>query len=156
MSSKTKIVVLRMKELIFTGICVAFGLLFVIILLLLFLPGNKNKHNGDPSAGNPEGMGAYVPGTYTTQLVLGNYTVDLEVIADETGIASITLPDLEESVSAMYPLLEPTLASISEQFLESGSLENIQYDDANRYTSLILLEALEKTLEKAVPSETMN
>ncbi len=149
MSSKTKIVVLRMKELIYTGICVAFGLLLIIILLLLFLPGDKKKNSQDPSAENPATMGAYVPGTYTTQLVLGNYTVDLEVVADEAGIASISLPELEESVTAMYPLLEPTLASISEQFMESGTLENIEYDDTSRYTSLILLEALEKTLEKA-------
>ena len=42
MSSKTKIVVLRMKELIYTGICVAFGLLFVIILLMVFLPKGKD------------------------------------------------------------------------------------------------------------------
>lgn len=145
MSSKTKIVVLRMKELVYTGICVAFGLLFVIILLLLFLPKDKNNTSADDTPGNT----AYVPGTYTTQLVLGDQTIDLEVVADDTGIADIRFAQLSDNVTTMYPLLEPTLDSISTQFMETGSLENIAYDDSSRYTSLILLEALEKTLEKA-------
>lgn len=149
MSSKTKIVVLRMKQLIYTGICVAFGLLFVIILLLVFLPKSKGNDNPGTSAENT----AYIPGTYTTQLVLGDQTLQLEVIADETGISSIQFLELNDAVTTMYPLLEPTLASISNQFMERGSLEEIEYDDTSRYTSLVLLEALEKTLEKAAPTD---
>lgn len=146
MSSKTKIVVLRMKELIYTGICVAFGLLFVIILLLVFLPGGKD----DTSSQDTPANAAYAPGTHSTQLILGDQTVDLEVVADDTGhICDIRFATLDESVTTLYPLLEPTLSSISTQFMETGTLENIEYDDSSRYTSLILLEALSKTLEKA-------
>lgn len=149
MSAKTKIVVLRMKELIYTGICAAIAILVIAILLLVFAPGDDKSSNGD----TPEGSAgvAYVPGVYTTQLMLGDHTTSLEVIADETGIASIRLTELNDAVTTMYPLLEPTLASISEQFMTTGSLENIQYEDSSRYTSLVLLEALEKTLEKALP-----
>lgn len=149
MSSKTKIVVLRMKELIYTGICVAFGLLFVIILLLVFLPKGKDNASSEDNPGNV----AYIPGTYTTQLVLGDHTIDLEVVADDIGITDIRFAQLTDSVTTMYPLLEPTLESISTQFMETGSLESITYDDNSRYTSLILLEALEKTLEKASAQE---
>lgn len=149
MSAKTKIVVLRMKELIYTGICAAIAILVIAILLLVFVPGGDKS-----SSGAPEGSAgvAYVPGTYTTELMLGDHTTSLEVIADETGIASIRLTELSDAVTTMYPLLEPTLASISEQFMETGSLENIQYEDSSRYTSLVLLEALEKTLAKALPA----
>lgn len=149
MSAKTKIVVLRMKELIYTGICAAIAILVIAILLLVFAPGDDKSSNGD----TPEGHAgvAYVPGVYTTQLMLGDHTTSLEVIADETGIASIRLTELNDAVTTMYPLLEPTLASISEQFMTTGSLENIQYEDSSRYTSLVLLEALAKTLEKALP-----
>ncbi|MBQ7926211.1 MAG: hypothetical protein IJ335_07945 [Lachnospiraceae bacterium] len=145
MSSKTKIVVLRMKELIYTGICVAFGLLFVIILLMVFLPKGKDETSKDTSAN-----AAYVPGVHSTQLILGNHTIELEVVADDTGnITDIRFAALDESVTTLYPLLEPSLSSISTQFMETGTLENISYDDSSRYTSLILLEALSKTLEKA-------
>ena len=36
MSSKTKIVVLHLKELIYTGIFVILGILFVILLFIMF------------------------------------------------------------------------------------------------------------------------
>ena len=38
MSANTKIVVLRRKELLYTGIFAALGVLFVILLLMLLLP----------------------------------------------------------------------------------------------------------------------
>ena len=41
MSAKTKIVVLHMKELIYTGIFVALGILLIILLLIMFLPHNE-------------------------------------------------------------------------------------------------------------------
>lgn len=42
MNSKTKIVVLHLKELIYTGIFAALGILFVILLIIMFLPKRKN------------------------------------------------------------------------------------------------------------------
>ena len=41
MSSKTKIVVLHLKELIYTGIFVVLGILFLLLLIIMFLPGKK-------------------------------------------------------------------------------------------------------------------
>ena len=38
MSANTKIVVLRRKELLYTGIFAALGVLFIILLLMLLLP----------------------------------------------------------------------------------------------------------------------
>ena len=43
MHQKTKIVVLHMKELIYTGIFVLLGILFIILLVLMCLP--KYKEN---------------------------------------------------------------------------------------------------------------
>ena len=49
MSANTKIVVLRRKELLYTGIFAALGVLFVILLLMLLLPGKGADHQ--PEAG---------------------------------------------------------------------------------------------------------
>ena len=38
MHSKTKIVVLHMKELIYTGIFVLLGILFIVLLVMMFVP----------------------------------------------------------------------------------------------------------------------
>ena len=46
MNSKTKIVVLHVRELIYTGIFAILGILFLILLIIMFLPGNKEKKTG--------------------------------------------------------------------------------------------------------------
>ena len=49
----------------------------------------------------------------------------------------------------MYPLLEPTFDSLCEQIYENQSLEGIVYSTSSKYTSLVLLEALRTSLDKA-------
>ena len=50
MSANTKIVVLRKKELLYTGIFAALGVLFVILLLMLLLPGKAADTSGAPDS----------------------------------------------------------------------------------------------------------
>jgi uncharacterized protein with FMN-binding domain len=49
----------------------------------------------------------------------------------------------------MYPLLEPTLESICEQVYENQSLDSVTYTSESKYTSLVLLEAIRNSLNKA-------
>ncbi len=151
MSAKTKIVVLHMKELIYTGIFAVLGVLFVILLILMFLPGKDKK---DPPAPNPEPEATetaslYIPGIYTTELVLGSQAIDVEVIVDKDAITSIRMVNLNDAVTTMYPLLQPTFDSICQQVIEQQSLDSITYSADSKYTSLVLLEAIRNSLEKA-------
>ena len=41
MSSKTKIVVLHMKEIIYTAVFAILAIVFILLLLFMFLPKNK-------------------------------------------------------------------------------------------------------------------
>lgn len=68
MSSKTKIVVLHMKEIIYTTIFIVLGILLLLLLFFMFLP---EKKEGSPGAKQ------YQPGIYTSTLTLNN--TDLEV-----------------------------------------------------------------------------
>ncbi len=43
MSSRTKIVVLHLKELLYTGIFVVLGVLFIVLLVIMFLPDKKQE-----------------------------------------------------------------------------------------------------------------
>lgn len=154
MSAKTKIVVLHMKELIYTGIFAALGILFVILLVIMFLPDKKNQStNTAPPESTGEAPAAsdsvYIPGIYTTELVLGGQTVDVEVIVEKDSISSIRLVNLSEAVTTMYPLLQPTFDSICEQVYEAQSLDGISYSTDSKYTSLVLLEAIKNSLDKA-------
>ncbi len=156
MSAKTKIVVLHMKELIYTGIFVALGILFVVLLIMMFSPDKEESGGQAPteteSSGDAEQASSdavYIPGIYATELVLGGQTVDVEVIVEKDAITSIRLVNLSEAVTTMYPLLQPTFDSICTQIYETQSLEGITYTSDSKYTSLVLLEAIQNSLDKA-------
>ena len=135
-----------MKELVYTGIFLLLGILFFVLILLMFFSDNKSV--GD--AQNIE-TASYIPGVYTTTLQLGENSVELEIALDENNINSIRLVQLDEAVMTMYPLIEPSLDSMTQQILHSQSLDNITFSDDNRYTSSVLLEAIRSTIEKAAP-----
>lgn len=149
MSAKTKIVVLHMKELIYTGIFAALGILFIVLLIMMFLPGKKEAASDDTPVTTDS---IYIPGIYTTELILGGQAVDVEVIVEKDLISSIRLVNLSESVTTMYPLLEPTLDSICNQVYETQSLDEISYTADSKYTTLVLIEAIRSSLDKAKPT----
>ncbi len=193
MSAKTKIVVLRMKELIYTGIFVALGIILIILLIIMFLPGKETpspsgaQSSGStgqdtsldnttstsqsantlgttltdtPTLGTPASSTdvtaantttAYIPGIYTTELVLNDQSINVEVIVDQSSITSVRLTNLSETITTMYPLLEPTFQTICTQVYETQTVEGITYAPENKYTSLVLLEAIRSSLEKAKP-----
>ena len=148
MSSKTKIVVLHLKELIYTGIFALLGILFIILLIIMFVPKDKKETNAVEAPAD-----SYVPGIYTTSLILNDNAVDVEVTVDENNINDIRIVNLDEAVATMFPLLEPSFDSLANQILQNQSLDGITYADDNKYTSMVLLNAIKTSLGKAaVPS----
>lgn len=213
MSANTKIVVLRRKELLYTGIFAALGVLFVILLLMLLLPGKDTAASygtpdfpdgtaetampdnvadlgrssqfstaEDASTGASAYTGAvdnagavldnasgavldnvsgsvgtdntYIPGIYTTELILGSETANVEVIVNDHAITSVSLANPSETLTTMYPLLEPTMESLNDQLCEMQDPSQVTYSAETRYTSLVLLEAVKASLEKAKPKAT--
>ena len=140
MSAKTKIIVLRMKELIYTGIFIALGLLLIILLIVVFSPKKREE------AASPTQEPTYVPGIYTTSLMLNDRTVDIAVTVDENNIRMV---NLDEAVTTMFPLLEPAFDDLANQIVRNQSVSDIAYSDDNKYTSLVLLDAIKASLGKA-------
>jgi uncharacterized protein with FMN-binding domain len=144
MSGKTKIVVLKLKELIYAGIFLVLGILAIILLAITFT--NKDEKTSPVSQ---DSSAIYVPGTYTTAMVLNGSNVELAVTVDETAILSIELQNMDEIVSVMYPLMEPALEELASQIMENQSIEGIQYSSDNLYTSTVLLNAITSSLNQA-------
>lgn len=144
MSSKTKIVVLHMKELIYTVIFAVLGILLILLLIFMFLPDKKGKDDAQETM-------KYIAGVYNSSIKFNDSAINVEVVVDQNRINSISLVNLDESVAAMYPLMQPALDSISQQIYEKQSTENIVFSDENQYTSTVLLNAIEQALEKARP-----
>ena len=148
MSSKTKIVVLHVKELIYTGILAVLGILFIVLLIIMFLP-REEKPETVPTMTQTT-SNTYVPGVYTTSLILNDNVVEIEVTVDERNINSRRLVNLDEAVTTMYPLIQPSFEDLANQIISNQSLDGITYSDDSKYTSMILLNAITASLEKAV------
>ena len=129
MSSKTKIMVLHMKELIYTAIFVGLGILLVILLVCMF---NK-KDDGEKSKETMK----YQAGVYTSSILFNDNILDVEVAVDDNEIKSSSLQNLDESVATMYPLVQPALEELAERMglcveevaaaMESGAeIESLQ------------------------------
>ena len=156
MSTKTKIIVLRMKQLIYTGILAA----VIILLLFLFLAfyssdrddadsntPESSKVSSDPLAVSASAV--YIPGVYTTELLLNDQSIEIEVIVDQSSVTSLRLSQLNEAVTTLYPLLEPSFLQLRDQLYSTQSLDAVTYSPENKYTTLVLMEAVRNSLEKA-------
>lgn len=141
MSSKTKIVVLHMKEIIYTAVFVILGILLILLLVFMFFPKNKKADNPTKE---------YIPGIYTSTITLDNTDLEIEVTVDKSHINSIRCVNLGEAVTTMYPLLQPAIEDIADQICTSQSLENLSYPKENPYTSQMIVTAIENALKKAI------
>ena len=141
MGSKTKIIVLHMKEIIYTAVFAALGILLIILLIVMFRPGGKDK--------SADAKKQYTPGVYTSTLTLNNTNLEVEVSVDESHINSIRFTNLNESITTMYPFIEPAIEDIAEQVYKKQSLDNIQYSSDTPYTSQLIVQAIETALKKA-------
>ena len=60
LQSKTRIIVLHMKEIIYTVIFLLLGILLIVLLASMFLPGKSDKSSSAKKI--------YTPGVYTSAL----------------------------------------------------------------------------------------
>ena len=137
MSSKTRIIVLHMKEIIYTAVFLALAVVLAVILFFMFGPGKTASHTAGEKS-------RYKPGVYTSSITLNDNTF---VNADK--IKAIRRVGLSETTKASYPLMEPVLNSLASQIYSSQSLEDIQYAGDRKYTSQVLLSAITDAVKKA-------
>ena len=129
MSSKTRIIVLHMKEVVYT---IAFLILAVLLGILIYFMFGPGKSQTTSAAGE----GLYTPGVYRSSLTLNKNTF-------------IELVNLSESTTAMFPLVKPSLESLASQIVDSQSLDDLKYSTDRKYTSQLLISAIEDALKKA-------
>jgi uncharacterized protein with FMN-binding domain len=173
MSSNTKIVVLRSKELVYALVFLVLSVLIIMAALSLFMP-KKDKADDetyDNSNDNTVSMASnttmdtetyvsdlsdelYIPGVYSSVVSLGNTNMELIVTVDYDHINSITMSNLDETIETLYPLMSPTLSELSAAILDGQSIDNISYSEENRYTSMLLMQAISDALDKARLEDT--
>ncbi len=127
-----------MKEIIYTVIFATLGILILCLLFFMF-SGNRHSSVSDKK---------YTPGVYTSSFTLGNEDLELEVSVSDTSINSIRISNLSETVTAMYPLLQPSLENLADQICKSQSLDHLTLSSDSPYTSQLLLNTIRDALKK--------
>lgn len=149
MGSNTKILIFKAKELIYTIIFVVLGILLLLLLLFMFLP-DKPDSKGLPEVTE---SAAYIPGVYSSTVQLGESTLDVQVTVDSDRISDVSIVNLNESITTMYPLLTPALEEINSQLPDIRTVDELTCSTDSQYTSVILTQAIKNALENAVPEE---
>ena len=122
--------VFHLRELIYTLVFILLGIILIISLVIMFYNrGNKQEKE--------ENTGVYEPGVYTSCVTLNSITVD----------------NVSNTITTMYPLVEPAFNDIANQIVTNQSLENIKFDDNSKYTYTILYNAIQDTIEKGKVGE---
>ena len=144
--SKTKILVFQMKELVYTGIFVGLGLLLIILLIVMFYPSGDEDTAAETTTAE---AAVYNPGIYNSQMQLGDTTLNLEIVVDERQIKSVSLVNLDESVTTMYPLVKPSLEFLEEELVAGTPIDDITVSEKSKYTQTMLIDGIKNALSKA-------
>lgn len=140
--SKTKIIIIQMKEIVSTAVLVILGILLIVLLVFIF--GPKKDKSGETSS-----AAIYNAGTYSAQISLNNTALNLEVTVDPDRVKSVDLVNIDESITTMFPLLMPSLNDIETQLVNQVSIDDIVLSEDSRYTQMLLIESLKTILDKA-------
>lgn len=147
--SNTKIVVVKLKELLLTAALVLAGVV-TLLLIVILVSGRETK----PSISDDTTTSAmYHPGVYTSSMALNDTTIHLELVCDSNHISSVRLVNLDEAVETMYPLLNPALSDLELQLAKDIPLTELVLTDGSKYTQTLLIEAIAQTLKKAEITE---
>ena len=115
------------------------------LVIMFYNRGNKQEKE--------ENTGVYEPGVYTSCVTLNGNPMDVKVTLDDNHINSITVDNVSNTITTMYPLVEPAFNDIANQIVTNQSLENIKFDDNSKYTYTILYNAIQDTIEKGKVGE---
>lgn len=142
MGANTKIFVFKAKELIYTGIFVVLGILFILLLIFMFLPKQEKEEKATPTM-------QYMAGVYSSTINLGGSSLDVKVAVTDEKVTSISLSGLTKSTAAMYPLLESAVEDINKQLETVDNIDDLTFNSDSQYTNTILKQAMKNALSKA-------
>lgn len=141
-----KIVILKRRQLLLSAVLIVIAIAVVLIVSCF----TKSNNTDTPSLENAR----YIPGLYSSDIQLSEYTLHLELAVDRDCIKSVNITNLDEEILSMYPLIEPSLQTVSEQLLGGIAIDAVTISEDSKFTQMLLIEAIGSMLEKAtLPTE---
>lgn len=143
MGKSPKFMVFHLRELIYTVVFILLGVILVISLIFMFCNKGHDRTESETTSGK------YEPGVYTSCVTLNGNPMDVTVTLDANHINSITVDNVSDNITTMYPLVQPAFEDIAKQIVANQSLENVKYAEGSQYTYTILYNAIADTITQA-------
>ena len=112
---------------------------------------SSKKETGDTSEETVQGK--YQPGVYTSSVTLNGNPMDITVTLDANHINDISLSNMSDTITTMYPLVQPAFDDIAKQIINTQSTENIKFDESSQYTYSMIYNAITDTIASGMTDE---
>lgn len=143
MGKNPKFMVFHLRELLYTVVFILLGIILVVSLILMFR--NKSDKNEENETTNS----TYQAGVYTSSITLNGNPMDITVTLDSDHINSITMENVSDAITTMYPLVEPAFEDIADQIVNTQSVDNIQFSEDSKYTYTLLYDEICSLIDSA-------
>jgi hypothetical protein len=94
-------------------------------------------------------MSRFIPGTYSSMIILNDEPLHVRVTVSENEILQIYMTDMAEIQRVFYPLFEPRMHDLAEEILRYQSAFIFPQTDYP-VTTMILQNAVQSALDMAV------
>ncbi len=131
-----RFMVLKFRDIIKTALFAVIGAAIIAGVLYFILSGGSENNQ------------VYNPGTYSSDIVLDNGKVTVEVTVSKTKIKSVELKESTEEIPVFYPLFESAADNIGNYVVKEQELSYVP-DEYSSVTSGLVLDAVERSLEQA-------
>ncbi len=133
--SKTRFMVIKLKELIKTAVFAVLGAAIIIALIITIVPKSSDAK--------------YKSGTYTSNISIGEETASVSLTFNENEITDMAFVPTSDSFELFYPLAQTIADEIKAQIMSSQSTDNIQLSYDTQVTGEIILNGAASCIERA-------
>ncbi len=91
----------------------------------------------------------YKAGVFSSSIALKDTAINLEVVLDQNHINQVRIINIDETITTMFPLVQPSLEEIALQLYDDVPIDEVEITAESRYTQTLLIEAIKAALDKA-------
>lgn len=133
--SKTRFMVIKLKELIKTAIFAIIGAAIIIALIIMIVPKSSDAK--------------YKSGTYTSNISIGDETAAITLTFSDNEITDMAFVPTSDTFELFYPLAQTTADEIKAQIMSNQSTDNIELSYDSQMTGEIILNGANACIQRA-------
>ena len=132
----SRFMVFKFKDILKTVVFAVMGIVIILGAVYFIFSVGEGKRQ------------VYNPGKYSSNIVLENGTVTVEVKVGKTKIKSVRLINSTDDVPVFYPLFEKTAQDVEKHIKKEQELSFVP-DKYTSVTGRLIIDAVEKSLAQA-------